>query len=98
MGDTAEVDDAALRQLARAHDTAATTLTATPAPPSVGSPVWATTSAVSNGYSLVTAVTTTLANRSSTTGTKIHTASGSYTSTDEGSAERIAGIGQTVQV
>lgn len=98
MGDTIEVNDAGLHQLAGAHDTAATTLTSTPAPPVADSLVWATTSAVSTGHSLVTAAATTLASRSRASAAHVHAASGSYTSTDEGSAEHIAEVGQTVRV
>ncbi|MEE6164429.1 MULTISPECIES: type VII secretion target [unclassified Mycolicibacterium] len=98
MANNLEVDTTDLQQLAGAHDTAATTLVGSPAPSLTGSPLWATTSAVKTGHSLVTAAATTLANRSRATGAKVRTASGSYASTDEDSAEQVAEVGQTMQV
>ncbi|MED5815266.1 hypothetical protein VST63_23140 [Mycolicibacterium sp. 050232] len=98
MGETIEVNNAGLHQLASAHDTAATALSGTAVPPVAASPVWAATSAVSTGHRLVAAASTTRAKRSRATGTKVRAASGSYSSTDEGSAEHVAEVGQTLQV
>jgi hypothetical protein len=98
MAENLEVDTTDLQQLAGAHDISATTLIGTPAPALAGSPVWATTSAVRTGHSLVTAAATILADRSRATGAKVRTASGSYTSVDEDSANHVAEVGQTLQV
>lgn len=97
VGEAINVDEAGLHQLAGAHDTAATVLTGTTAPPATRSSFWASTIAVEQGHSLITAASSILATRTRVTGAKVRTAADSYLGTDADSALHIADIGQTVQ-
>ncbi|MFV8053902.1 type VII secretion target [Mycobacterium sp. 48b] len=97
MGDQVKVSAEGLHALADQCDATAAALTGSINPSSGGLPRQATTTAVQQGSSLVEVTAAVLASRVTETAKKLRTAATSYTSTDDGAANRIAATGQSVE-
>lgn len=95
MADAIRVDAAGLQAHAAVCDTASAALTTVQAPTAAGAVHQATTAAVTRGNALVQAAAAILAGRATSTGDKLRSAAGNYSTTDGGSAQTIS---TTVQV
>jgi hypothetical protein len=97
MGDTIQVNDDGLQDLANRCDTAAVAITTAIGSPSVGPPFQATTAAVTHGHARVQAAAAALGTQAKLIGTKLRIAAASYIATDVESAQAISVVGRSVE-
>lgn len=98
MGDAArvKVSDEGLLALASQCDATAAALTRGATPSLAGLPNQATVAAVRRGQGLINTTAEVLASRLTATGRKLRSAATSYTSTDGGAADQIAGAARSI--
>lgn len=96
MADVIKVSSDGLHALAARYDFAAAAVVTTP--PACGPLNQATAAAVAAGYEAIGAAGAVLAGRATATGSKVRTAATAYASTDEESAQDLAGVAAIIEV